>query len=745
MEASASISANQSSLPPPSAQQMADEDAVGNESQYMEEPLSDYFPVHPPRADNAMYNHLSSRGRAFLRDKAHANDKLPALLAKGIPYTANFISLEELAESGALSTSSKDAVSITTEELRLLYQAKCIDQDLPPSWKREVRFMELVSANCKGGFFSLPENGLSVASAEAITHILSSNRAYTVLELSGNQLKDEGAEFIATLVRVNRSLVHIGLSSNNIGPAGGITIARALEENNTVVSLDLGARSGVNGNHIGMHGAEAIGHLLEHNAVLSKLNLCSNGLGANGLSYIAKGLSHNVALTHLDLSSNNLGYEGARILASIIECGTISHLAVQRNSLGDKGGRLFFQAITDAMENDTDVLTYVNAEDNGFGPQTAQCIGKVLSTSNALQTLCLSGNAFGKGVKRITDGLGDNKMLTTLQLSRCQLTEDDGAAFGKALGDNKTLRVLDLSSNKLKDRGVVDLLKGVGVNKCLRVLNLSANKIGSDGGQAIGECLLVNSTLRNLNLRRNAMPDATGELLDANLRSNLSLEAMDITYNDFSYKCSVGIKASLERNGKNNQKLIVPMLISEIDELAPTDKALTQVEDEVDMEKRIIKDRSEQLLRRGEEARVITEKVRREVAELQKKLEVVRSSCEACEEELRKTEDKVSSETSLLTLKKTNMETRIQQEKDRADRFARDIERLRKQIRAAEVEEKETFAPLIKEITETDKDRNREREDAKYDAEKLATMELRIKELEIAKKNKRGSKRKSTV
>ncbi|KPA80716.1 ribonuclease inhibitor-like protein [Leptomonas pyrrhocoris] len=688
-----------------------------------------------------LYNFKCTKGRAFLQDRQAAVTSLPRLLPDGVPYAANFVSFDRLRECGALSETRQNEVSITAEDLRLLYEARCLDQDLAPSWQREVRFMELVSANCKGNFFCLPENGFGVSSAEALAAILSTNRRYSVLDVSGNRLRDEGARFIAQLLKKNRTLVHIDVASNDIGHTGGVMIAHALLENNTVVSLDIGARAGVNGNHIGTPGAEAFGMVLKSNEVLSRLNVSSNGLGAAGVTFIANALSLNHSLKRLNLSSNSLEADGARVLAAVLEESQVTHWELPRNRLDDKGGAVFLDALVEAVRNGHDVVEYLDMEDNVLGVKSAEAAGKLLSSSTALTVLRLAANSLESGVKAISAGLQENHSLTTLSLSKCSVDHSGAAALGHAIAVNRTLLHLDMSNNRIKDAGAVELAKGLGSNKCLLSCNVSSNKIGHEGGLEIARALQKNATLRHLNLRRNMMLEATGDAISDALRLNKSVEQMDVAYNDFSYVCVMAIERALEHNQAVNKTLLVPKLQSDIDRLAPKEKELDRAEEDIEVEKRMVRDRSEELMRRGEEARVVSEKLRREITELEKVYEKMRAAADTAEDAMRQTENRVNLAMTELKTKRANMETRIQQEKERADRFQRDTEKLRKQIKHLEDAEKEQLGPLLKDLEITEQDRTREMDDAKFEAEKLATLQMRMKELQIAAN--KGKKKKA--
>ncbi|GET90578.1 ribonuclease inhibitor-like protein [Leishmania tarentolae] len=679
-----------------------------------------------------LYRFKSTKSRAFLQDGQAYTANLPRLLPEGIPYTANFISFDRLRECGALSEMRQNEVGITTDDLRLLYEARCLDQDLPPSWQREVRFMELISAKCKGRFFCLPENGFGVCSAEALAAVLSRNNHYSVLDLSGNRLRDEGARFIAQLIKRNRTLVHIDVASNDIGHVGGVVIARALLENNTVVSLDIGARAGVNGNHIGTLGAEAIGEVLRCNEVLSRLNVSSNGLGAAGVAFIASALEHNCALTRLNLSSNNLDLEGARVLASALEGSRVTHWELQRNHLDDKGGACFLNALEAAIRDGHDVVEYLDLDENALGARSAESVGRVLSVSAALTTFRLCGNPLGAGMKGISAGLNENHSLSSLSLSKCSIDHIGAAALGAVLCVNHTLRRLDLSNNRVKDAGAVELARGLAVNKCLLMCNLSSNRIGHAGGLEMAKAVQKNRTLLHLNLRRNLMLEATGEAISDSFRTNTTLERLDVAYNNFSYVCAMSIERSLERNRASNKTQLVPKLQAKIDVLAPKEKELERTGEDIELEKRMVRDRGEELMRRGEEARVVSEKLRREIADLERVFEKVSAASDVAEDLFRMTEDCVTNKLTDLKMKRTNMENRIQQEKDRTDRMHHEAEKIRRQIKHIEDAENERLAPLLRELEGLERDRSQEMSDAKFEGEKLAALELRRKELQIA-------------
>lgn len=679
---------------------------------------------------SVVFRHKTRRNKTFLKDNEASAALLPQPLPQGIPYVANFTTFDELLKRNILQQPQSEQVHLGTEDVRLIYDAKCVDQNLTPCWDREVRFMELLSSSCRGSFFTLTENGLGRTAAEAIAHILSVDGTYSILDLSGNRLRDDGTECIARLLRVNDTIVHVGLRSNDIGYEGGIALADALENNNTVTSLDLGAHSGINRNHLGSRGAAALGNMLKSNCVLCTLSISSNGLGADGVSQLAAGMEDSKSLTTLDLSSNNLGADGARILASVLESTVLQNLHLQRNVLTDKGGVQICSSLMRCIDSGMETLETLNMEHNDLADGFAKKIAAIIQSSSKLRKLRLGGNDLSEGMKAIADALADNKHLVELSLSECHVDAKDGAALSAALITNRVLKTLDLSKNRLGDEGTAAIAESVRRNKTLVSLNLASNGIGDVGGVALARSIRDNPTLQELNLRHNTMTTKTGEVLDDELRSNTSLQKIDVTYNDFTYKCFSGIQHTLARNAAAWTARVVPRLQGEIEALDEKQKELVQVEEDTELERRVIKDRGDQILRRKEEARMLTEKFRQELHELEEKFAAAKQQAESAEEAYRFAEDRNSAEATILAGKRNGLESKTQNERDRREKMIRDMDKYRKQLKSIQDAETEALKPLLQELAKVEPERNSDKADCKWQSEQLSTLNLKRKQLE---------------
>ena len=107
--------------------------------------------------------------------------------------------------------------------------------------------------------------------------------------------------------------------------------------------------------------------------------------------------------------------------------------------------------------------------------------------------------------KKICDMLKHNKKLKRLELEGNLFTSESCQYFGEALKENKHLRYLDLENNFLTDNGktsdgIILLCNGLLENTMLISLNLSNNSLNDICAQKFNALLLKNTTLIHLEL-----------------------------------------------------------------------------------------------------------------------------------------------------------------------------------------------------------------------------------------------------
>eukprot|EP01063_Lacrimia_lanifica_P015548 TRINITY_DN2226_c0_g1_i1.p1 TRINITY_DN2226_c0_g1~~TRINITY_DN2226_c0_g1_i1.p1 ORF type:complete len:815 (+),score=320.07 TRINITY_DN2226_c0_g1_i1:159-2447(+) len=664
----------------------------------------------------------------FLCNAKEEEAILPRPLPPGMAYVANYTTFDELLDKQILVQEEEEKVHLSVSEVSGLYNAKCKDQGLTPNRKRESRFIQLLSQNCRGMHFSLRENGLGVNSAECVASILADNSHFAILDLSGNRLKDHGASKIAELLLVNDALVHVALKSNDIGSPGAERLAEALEQNNTITSLDLSGLSGINRNHLGSVGARAMGRALGANETLSILNLGANGLGNEGLSLMISGLECNETLTELDLGSNNLGWEGCALLGPLLgKCG-ITSLNLERNDIRDRGITILAQAMK-SSDVAADKLQGLNLSYNGIKASGFRWLSAVIRSDRTLKSLRLDGNECGETGHELAMAIKENRSLQTLTLSRCDLNSEQGVAVGTALSAQTTISRLELHDNTLGDDGVGAIMKALHTNKALTYLDLSNTKIGDRGGNAIAGMLKNNNSLRQLHMRQNNVKGAGDNVAEA-LRGNSSLLALDFAYNDFSYKSFTSVGVCLLKNQKNWKREATPRLMTQIDSLKVDEARLHGAQEDIVQEIKRREVTQATLAQKKEHIRQQVAQYGRSLKRLEEEVNEVAMQRAKDEEAMAQKSDELAREKQKQENIRRKIENKIKSEEEKTARIKKETAKIELEIKAYVERSEQEFAPQHAERKAATEEQAKAKDETKTLAEELSKMELRVKELE---------------
>eukprot|EP00163_Fabomonas_tropica_P009757 TRINITY_DN1963_c1_g2_i1.p1 TRINITY_DN1963_c1_g2~~TRINITY_DN1963_c1_g2_i1.p1 ORF type:complete len:609 (+),score=128.23 TRINITY_DN1963_c1_g2_i1:262-2088(+) len=492
---------------------------------------------------------------------------------------------------GPPDTSGKEAgqveIAISKEAIHAIFLGKCKDLGLKYSLPREKRFVDLMNKMGQGKTLNLSENGLGPEAGAQIARALAGNSNYIHLKLTNNLIRDKGAVALAKALRRNRTLITIALQSNDIGPAGGEALFLALCDNHSVTQLDISALSGINRNHIGQRGADALGECLSKNRSLLSLGINMNGIGIEGAQSLSRGLAGNKVLVRLDLSGNNLTAEGVEAFCGALPSTRLSQVNLSRNNIGDEGVEHVAEALLSHDHMSSLDLSHNGITEAGIGA-LAMMIHK---GRNTVATLNLSHNSLGaKGAIELAESLKLDQSLKSLNLSHNDIVGEALDRIGHALSDNLVLSRIELNNNLLRDsgaKGVAAMMEG----KCpLTYVDLSTNKIKDEGGLAIAKALRSNGQMRHLNLRNNMFHDATGNALAKSMASNSTLTFIDIEYNDVNYQNFSFIERTVKANAKAYKDGTVGRLAKQVDHLAPAETKLEKVTKDLEGEKRELRD-----------------------------------------------------------------------------------------------------------------------------------------------------------
>ena len=108
----------------------------------------------------------------------------------------------------------------------------------------------------------------------------------------------------------------------------------------------------------------------------------------------------------------------------------------------------------------------------------------------------LDHNDFGSdGVKALAEGLSQNKVITSISLTYCNIGEEAARSiFEILIFQQSVLEEMNLGGNHLKNEGTIEVLRGVSCAKSLKKIYLSDNQFSEEDCvlDAIEKCMKKN-------------------------------------------------------------------------------------------------------------------------------------------------------------------------------------------------------------------------------------------------------------
>lgn len=200
----------------------------------------------------------------------------------------------------------------------------------------------------------------------------------------------------------------------------------------------------------------------------------------------------------------------------------------------------------------------------GLGDEAAADLFQSLQHSTTVRELILCGNDLGESAGYLGDFLRVNKSVVKLHLGSNRLTPSAAQSLARGLRENTTLQELDLWNCNLGDESGAEIIEAVRHAKSLKLLRLNMNKLTRSSLEAVVRLLETPTALETLNLdsnphlfgRNDAMEDDfvhalelnknlrslgvpytgindyTAELFFQALTTNVTLEYLDVGYNE---------------------------------------------------------------------------------------------------------------------------------------------------------------------------------------------------------------------
>uniref|UniRef100_A0A0B6ZX13 Leucine-rich repeat-containing protein 45 n=2 Tax=Arion vulgaris TaxID=1028688 RepID=A0A0B6ZX13_9EUPU len=375
-----------------------------------------------------------------------------------------------------------------------------------------------------------------------------------------------------------------------------------------------------------------------------------------------------------------------------------------------------------------------------------EALGKMLQYNKSLVSLCLEWNGMGmldNSFAVFCDGVGSNTSLKALDLRNNQISHDSVTELAAALKRNVHLRSLDLRWNNCGLLGGRALLEMLQSNKTLSRLELAGNNVPSDILKSIETAVQNNEdrqTIVDENQKRTqTMAKHIRDLeLDKKLQLNDLLTTIDKQENMMkkTTRTSTQQIGSLqvaldERKGAFNSlaaKLSMAETELALSEQKVSDSNSTMNRLKIDMQEMVANHVNE--IRRMKEDRANEElKLLKEISEtqdknmqLQNKVEDLDRKCHQQQEQLYDFKEQVTHLQSELTLKGSQFDERLAQEKLRHKESMRDQEQYKQKEMSRIKQEGEDMERILRDrITKLESQRlNMEEEISRLKAANVA-------------------------
>ena len=205
-------------------------------------------------------------------------------------------------------------------------------------------------------------------------------------------------------------------------------------------------------------------------------------------------------LTPLDTLS--IGYFLSAV--SITVSGIFS-VNLRNCSISDQGCKFLVRGLSKQFNTHSKITSQlvVNFRENAIHEEGAYHLAQVLKNTGIVHKLELSDNPIGEdGLKSLCDALSTNTTLEELKLKNCSLVlkEENGFLLSQLLSTNKSLTYLDLSRSTVTDCN--HLAAGLSNNKVLKTLNMNRCDLTDQSIQELSTGL--NHCIEELNFGGNA-------------------------------------------------------------------------------------------------------------------------------------------------------------------------------------------------------------------------------------------------
>ena len=394
--------------------------------------------------------------------------------------------------------------NIPTSLIANLYYAKCQDLGIDPTESQMRRFIEFWKLNLKSRKAKLREWGFGSNWAKVFANILA-NFDICTLDLRKNMIGNNGIKKLCKGIAQSKTLIHVDLGSNDITADGANYFFESILNNQYLTSFSLANVDGLHRNRIGVAGWKGLSTLLKTNKIISMIDISDNSIGNEGIRNMLKDIDPSQSeIAYINLSNNELSQGWIDELSSLLKSKSFFEIRLGNNNLTDKTAQelasYFYRGYWHLAKLD---LSY-----NKLTSVGCSHLFHALKLNPYLTHLNLESNNLSKGKKfnSIISMLKSNKVIKSINLSKCELTSNEAEMLADGLSANTSVTTLNLSRNDLYTQGWIYLFDWLCNNSLkLSHIDLSYNHIEDEAIKSLSKTLEVNTYLQRISLYSNML------------------------------------------------------------------------------------------------------------------------------------------------------------------------------------------------------------------------------------------------
>ena len=270
--------------------------------------------------------------------------------------------------------------------------------------------------------------------------------------------------------------------------------------------------------------AKELVQVLDLHRAFSMMNMLVTVVDLKAVEFVMK----HAAISQLSLFRTRLDCASANEIKSMLKTCKISSLVLHDNSLSDEA----IEYISNGIESSLDIKS-LNFRQTDITNEGMKHISHGIQLSKTLNSLVFSVSTVilpvGSGINNegmacFSKAITSSSSLRSLQLSHCDITDEDGVLLGEALESSTGLSHLALNHMKISCGAMRNLSRGIKHSKSLKQLLLQIIDLSEDHLMHLCDAIKCSTSLEHLEISDSRLTDKGMQLLSDSVKKLQYLE-----------------------------------------------------------------------------------------------------------------------------------------------------------------------------------------------------------------------------